>query len=327
MQLVDLVGVEEGAREVRTALEQDRGDRLRAELGERRAHARRLVLTRGHDHLGALADERARRRARRRARDHHGEWELPGRHHELGVQRQAGERVEDDPARLPRDALDAGRELRVIGERGADADGHRVALGAPAVRAGAAGLAGDPLRLAALGGHLAVQGSRGLQADVGPAGAGVLAKRLVEQPCALGQLALGQLDCNPVVAQDARAAAGSVLGGIVGADDHARDARGGDRLRARGRLALVAAGLERHVHRRAAQVRVACGGDRGRLGVRTAVVRMVALADHLPVSHEHGADERVRAHPTTSALRQLDCASQVQSVGVGTGRHRGRTSG
>src|SRR3712207_8350968 len=48
-QLVRLPGVEERAREVRPALEHERGDPRSAELDDRRAHPRGLVLPRGHD--------------------------------------------------------------------------------------------------------------------------------------------------------------------------------------------------------------------------------------------------------------------------------------
>src|SRR4051794_2511870 len=51
--LVDLARVEEGAREMRPALEQDRGDRRVAERHERAAHARRLVLAGRHDDVRA----------------------------------------------------------------------------------------------------------------------------------------------------------------------------------------------------------------------------------------------------------------------------------
>src|SRR5215207_9944653 len=52
-QLVELARVEEGAGELRAALEQQRRHVGRAELVERRSHARRLVLPRRDDHLGA----------------------------------------------------------------------------------------------------------------------------------------------------------------------------------------------------------------------------------------------------------------------------------
>ena len=134
-QLVDLAAVEEGARQVRAALEQHRGDRRveRAELVERRAHAGGLVLAGGDDDLGAGVLERVGVRAPRGARDDDDERHLVGGRDELRVQRQARGGVEDHAPRLVADAVDARGELRVVGQRGADAHGHGVARGAPAV--------------------------------------------------------------------------------------------------------------------------------------------------------------------------------------------------
>src|SRR4051794_40082189 len=66
--LVDLAGVEERARQVRAALEQERLHVARAQLVERRADTRRLVLAGHGDHLGAGRRERLGARARGRAR-------------------------------------------------------------------------------------------------------------------------------------------------------------------------------------------------------------------------------------------------------------------
>ena len=219
-----------------------------ADLAERVAHARRLVLAGGHDHLGAGHFERVGRKPRRGARDHHRERQVGGAAHEIGVERQARLGVEHDPARLAVRAVDAHGQQRIVGERGADPDRHRVALGAPVVREPARGLARDPLRVARAGGDLAVERHRRLEEHEGAAGAGVLAERLVEQPRPGGQLTARDHHLDALVAQDAEAAAGRLLGRVVGADDHAGDpglrgsprctagsARGGSTARARRR--------------------------------------------------------------------------------------------
>ena len=108
-QLVDLAGVEERARQLRAALEQDRGDAGRAELVERRDDARRLVLAGRDDHLGPGVSSASVVGARRGARDDDGERDLRRRGDELGVERQARGRVEDDAARLARDARRSAR--------------------------------------------------------------------------------------------------------------------------------------------------------------------------------------------------------------------------
>ena len=129
-------------------------------------------------------------------------------------------------------------------------------------------LAGDPLRVAGAGGDLPVERHRRLEQHVRAAGAGVLAERLVEQPRAGGDLAVGDHDLDALVAQDAQAAAGRLLGRVVGGDHHAGDAGLDDRVRAGRRLPVVAARLERDVHRRAARVGAAARGERLALGVR-----------------------------------------------------------
>ena len=171
-----------------------------------------------------------------------------------------------------------GGQLRVVGQRGADPDHDRVDLGAPVVREPARVLARDPLRVAGAGRDLAVERHRRLEQHERAARARVLAERLVEQPRPRGELAVGDLDLDPLVAQDPEAAAGGLLGRVVGGDHDAGDAGLDDRVRARRRAAGVAARLERDVERRAAQVGPAGGGDRRALGVRPAQLGVEALA-------------------------------------------------
>ena len=53
--------------------------------------------------------------------------------------------------------------------------------------------------------------------------------------------------------------------------------------------------------------------DRGALGVQTAELGVEALADHLVVADEHGADQRVRADPPATALGELQRSAQVEA--------------
>ena len=130
--------------------------------------------------------------ARRRARDDHGQRDLVGAPDELGVERQARLGVEDDAPRLAAHAVDARGQLRVVGQRGADArPRRRRTRRASGGRRSAAVLAGDPLRVAGAGGDLAVERHRGLEEHPRAAGARVLAERLVEPARARGQLAVG----------------------------------------------------------------------------------------------------------------------------------------
>jgi hypothetical protein len=219
------------------------------------------------------------------------------------------------------DALHARGELRVIGQRGADAARHGVALRSPPMRQAARVLAGDPLRVARPGRDLAVEGHRRLEEHPGQSGAGVLAERLVEQPRPGGELAVGDRDVDALVAQDARPPAGGLLRRIVGGDDDAGDARLQDRVRARRGLSLVTARLQRHVHRRAVRVAVAAGHQRLALGVTAAVDRVEALPQHLAVRDHHGAHHRVGRRTTAAPLRELDGAGEVQMIGLEERRH------
>ena len=163
-----------------------------------------------------------RLRGARADQDHR---DLAGAAHELGVERQAGLGVEHHPAGLatrPRHgAVSSGSSCVAVWMP----DGDRVALGAPAVRSRAAGLAGDPLRVARAGGDLAVEGHGRLEDHQRTARAGVLAEGLVEQARGLADLAVEDVDLDALVAQDAQPAAGGLLARVVGGDHHARDAR------------------------------------------------------------------------------------------------------
>ena len=154
-------------------------------------HARALVLAGGDDHVDAGGLERLHRGARGGARADHDHGHL-GRRRARAASRAAGApRSRTRPARGWRAtpstrAVSSGSSASAVPMP----DGHRVGLGAPAVGAGAAGLAGDPLRVAGRGGDLAVERHRRLEDHERPPGARVLAERLVEQPRGGGDLAV-----------------------------------------------------------------------------------------------------------------------------------------
>src|SRR5438105_142280 len=68
---IDLAGIEEGTGQARTSLEHRRGHALRAELVERRAYARGLILAGGDEHLRPRRFQRVRVGVRCRSRDDH----------------------------------------------------------------------------------------------------------------------------------------------------------------------------------------------------------------------------------------------------------------
>ena len=189
-------------------------------------------------------------------------------------------------------------------------------LRAPAMHELAALLAGDPLRVAGLGRDLAVQAHRRLEHDMRASGARVLAERLVQQPGGVRDLAVHDLDVDPLVAQDAEPAAGGLVGGVVGRDHDSLDAGVHDRVGAGRRAAVMAAGLERHVHGRADRIGHA-RAERRDLGVIAPVGGVVALAEHLVVARDHRAHERVRARVAATELCELDGPLQVTQFAVG----------
>src|SRR3546814_13255857 len=84
----------------------------------------------------------------------------------------------------------------------------------------------------------------------------MLAECLVEQSSLGGEFAARNVDGDALVAEDSKATARGLLGRIVRADDDASDPGLDDRTGARRGLALVAAGLQRYVERRAREVGV-----------------------------------------------------------------------
>src|SRR5207248_3276003 len=123
---------------------------------------------------------------------------------------------------------------------------------------------------------------------------------------ALGEVTVREHHVHALVAEDPEAATGGVLAGVLGTNHDAPDPRLEDRLRARAGPAVVAAGLERHVQRRAVQVRAGRRADRLHLGVRSAQRAMEALADDRLLAPDHGAHQRIGTDLAASLLGQLD---------------------
>ena len=203
--------------------------------------------------------------------------------------RQPQARVEHDARERP--ARPRGRQQqRVVGERRADADDHRVVQPPQPPRLGALGRARDPLRAALCRGDPAVERGRRLEQDERAVEPGRGQERLV-QPLRLGrQHADARLDPRrpqqrepPPVDERERVAHGC---------DDARNARVAHERRARGRAAVVRARLERDVERRAAR---ASPGllQRRHLGVRTSGPRVETLAHDAAAADDDAADDGV----------------------------------
>jgi hypothetical protein len=197
-----------------------------------------------------------------------------GEHHrraERGIEQRtfggdATARVEQHTQR--RDARRVGDaahgELRPVGEGGAGPDNDGLRIGAQLVDVGARGLGGDPLRRAVGGGATRVERRRVLHHHVGAAGAPVMQIRR-ELRLDLAR-AHADRDVDTDVAQPRDAPSGDDRVGIADRDDHACDAGIAQRERARGGVALVVAGFERHI-RGCAACPVARSGERSDFGV------------------------------------------------------------
>ena len=132
----------------------------------------------------------------------------------------------------------------------------------------------------------------------------------------LRELAVRDDDLDALVAQDAQAAAGGLLGRVVRSDDDAADARGEDRVGARRRAAGVAARLERDVERGIAQIGVTAVGDRVDLGVGAAELLVPSLAQHPLPDRDDRADDGVGVDPAGAVRGERQRVSQVEQIGL-----------
>ena len=197
---------------------------------------------------------------------------------ELALGRQPRLGVEHDAGRLARRVGRARRQQRVVGKRRPDPDADGVHLRAPAVHELAALLTRDPLRVAGLGRDLPVEAHRRLEhrRAGGPCG----------RACGTAGSAAGRRatprrprprTSMPSSRRMPRPAPGGLVGRVVGCHHDALDAGVHDRVGAGRRPAVMAAGLERHVHGRPDRIGHACA-ERRHLGVIAPVGGVIALA-------------------------------------------------
>ena len=150
VQPVEAAGGEETRHGVGAAFDQDAAQ---AALGERRQDRGRRDLAVGLRQGDDLDVGRQRRAGAGRGHDQAAD---AVRGEQPGAGRQPAARVDDHPRRL-RAGHPADRELRVVGERRADPDHHRIDQRAQPVQVGKAGRAVDVVGMAGGGGDPAVQ--------------------------------------------------------------------------------------------------------------------------------------------------------------------------
>ena len=173
------------------------------------------------------------------------------------------------------------------------------------------GLPAHPAAVARGAGDAAVRRHGPLCQHVGRLGGDIVEKDLVDGIALRAQDILGHLDARR--AQPLGAAPRHERVGVARPDDRACDAGVGQGVGARGLVTMVAARLERDVHRRAPRVLSArpAVAQRFALGVQVPVAAVPPLADHASVAHEHRADQRVRVRTPRTAQRQLKRAAHV----------------
>ena len=298
---VDLPRVEEGAEDLAPPFDEEVRHPPAGELGEQGQDRNPSVP-------GKLQDLAAERGQRRDAvggglaghRDPDGSVARGLR--EPTPDREAGGAIEHDPGGLTR-AGRACRQLGVIGQRGPDPDEDRVHPAPQLVDAGARARIGDPSAVSRRRGGLAVEGHRPLGGDVGQAGGQSLQIGRIEPGGGLAQQA--DVDPQPRLAKPEESPARHPREGVSHRGDDPSDPRRQDRIGTGGRLARMAARLERDVQRRATRGGTGLGqGDD--LGVGAAEAGMIPRPDPSALAHDHGPDHRVRldAAATLPGLRQ-----------------------
>ncbi len=265
---------------------------------------------RGRGHCLDARPARSQHRARiqrgapiRRMQDDH----LARRAKQARSGRHAQLRIEDDARRRAHERHGTPYvEPRVIREDRADAGEHRRAASAPVVHVGARRVPRDPAALAVRERRATVEARGGLEAHPRAAAAhalqeaGVERRRFrVEQPAR--DRDTGCRKPRGTAPVDARVR-------IAHRVDHARKPRFDQGIGARGRAAVVAAGLERDIGRGAHRARAGLA-QCADFGVRLTSAHMPALAyDGLP-ARDHAADARIRIRRFKPAFRKRERAA------------------
>jgi hypothetical protein len=125
------------------------------------------------------------------------------------------------------------------------------------------------------------------------------------RPRTPGEGLLRELDLDPRFGQAGETAPVGLRVRVLRANDHARDACRGDRLRAGGSAPVMGAGLEGDVEDGAARA-LAGGSERRHLGVRPARTLVPALADDFVPGGDDRSDHGVRLSGSASALGELE---------------------
>ena len=140
--------------------------------------------------------------------------------------------------------------------------------------------------------------------DIGPLRGDVAEKHLVDGIALVAKEVLDHLDARRLETLDAPPAHERV--GVARPHHHAGHARLHERVGARRLLAMVAAGLKRHVHAGAVRILPTAGAvvKRVALGVRLPIAGMPALADDATIAHNHSSHQGIRRSTAHTARGQ-----------------------
>lgn len=194
-------------------------------------------------------------------------------------------RVDDHSHRIS-PARDSAREPRIVREHGASADHHRVAFSAPSMNQRARFSRADPLRIAALRRYSPIERHRQLKDAHRTAVKNPGDESLVEARRFIAQHVHGH--ANAGAFQDRDAAAFDARVGIAASDHNARDARQGERIRARRSLAEMGARFERDVGRRTTRARARLR-ERVRFAMRASAGRGGPASDDFAATHDYAS--------------------------------------
>ena len=169
----------------------------------------------------------------------------------------------------------------------------------------------DPLALAVCHRRTTVQRGTQLKLDIREPGTHALQETFVERFRVLHHQAMA--DVNAFLLQTIQTSSGHLRIRVLHRCNHARHPRGNQRVAARWRTPVMAAGLQRNVGRRTARL-LAGHAQRMNLSMRLACTIVKALPHDLAIFHDNAPDVRVGMGGKTTALRQLHGSRHVHLI-------------
>ena len=311
--LIDKTLLEEAAVELLAALQQDGVDAHRAELAQHVLQVDASVVGLAGEGLDAAVAELFEPVDVSGFRVHEDGADAAGALRDAALGGEGSEAVGEDA-----DGIlvlgQAAVQHRVVGTDGACAHADAGMAAAEPMDENAGPRGGHPAGIPVRRGDLAVQRHGDLQGHPGPSFGDVLQ----EDAVLLADLVRHQADfhLDAVLAENLDALAADERVGIGQAHDDAGDAGFQEGVRAGRLFAVVAAGLQGDIGRRAGRI-LRAGREGLPFGVEVAVLAVPAAADGTTVFDEDASDHRVRGRVAVSSFRKGDCLLHVLLVRLG----------